>query len=65
HLALPRAYSARVHAETNNGGIHSDFPLPETRQGERRPRNIDFTIGSGGPAIHVKTNNGGVQIKKL
>jgi hypothetical protein len=65
HLALPRTYSARVHAETNNGGISSDFPLPETRQGERRPRNIDFTIGAGGPAINVKTNNGGVQIKKI
>jgi hypothetical protein len=65
HLALPSSYSARVHAETNNGGINSDFPLPETRHGERRPRNIDFTIGGGGPSINVKTNNGGVHIKKI
>jgi DUF4097 and DUF4098 domain-containing protein YvlB len=65
HLSLPQNYSARVHAETNNGGIHSDFPVPELRNRERRPRNVDFTIGAGGPAINVKTNNGGVHIQKL
>ena len=65
HLALPRAFSASVHAETNNGGIQSDFPLPELRRGERRRRNVDFNIGDGGPAINVKTNNGGVNIKRL
>ncbi|MBI2687410.1 MAG: DUF4097 family beta strand repeat protein [Acidobacteria bacterium] len=65
HLSLPQNYSARVHAETNNGGIQSDFPLPEMRSRERRPKNVDFTIGSGGPAINVKTNNGGVHIQKL
>ena len=63
HLGLPRAGGARVHAETNNGGIQSDFPMPETR--ERRQRNVDFTIGAGGPAISLKTNNGGVHIRKL
>ncbi|HEU0119271.1 MAG TPA: DUF4097 family beta strand repeat-containing protein [Bryobacteraceae bacterium] len=66
HLTLPNSYSARVHAETNNGGIHSDFPIPELerrdRDRERRPRNVDFTIGSGGPSINVKTHNGGVHI---
>jgi len=65
HLALPRNYSARVHAETNNGGINSDFPLPELRDGERRRRNVDFNIGADGPAINVKTNNGGVSIKRI
>lgn len=66
HLSLPQNYSARVHAETNNGGIQSDFPLPEMRSREqRRPRNVDFTIGAGGPAINVKTNNGGVHIQKI
>ena len=38
HLALPRAFSASVHTETNNGGIQSDFPLPKPRSGERRRR---------------------------
>jgi len=65
HLALPSSFSARVHAETNNGGISSDFPLPEVHRGERRPRSIDFNIGAGGPAITLKTNNGGVNIKRL
>ena len=65
HLALPSSFSARVHAETNNGGINSDFPLPEMRREERRPRNIDFNIGGGGPSINLKTNNGGVHIKKI
>jgi DUF4097 and DUF4098 domain-containing protein YvlB len=63
HLGVPRAGGARVHAETNNGGIRSDFPMPETR--ERRQRNVDFTIGAGGPTVSLKTNNGGVQIRKM
>jgi len=65
HLSLPGNYSARVHAETNNGGIHSDFPLPEPPRGERRVRNVDFNIGSGGPSINLKTHNGGVHISRL
>jgi hypothetical protein len=37
--------------------------MPETR--ERRQRNVDFTIGAGGPTVSLKTNNGGVQIRKM
>ena len=57
HLALPRAFSASVHAETNNGGIQSDFPLPELRSGERRRRNVDFNIGSAGRNVCATANN--------
>jgi hypothetical protein len=66
HLALPQNAAARVHAETNSGGIHSAFPVPELHTRDRRPpRNIDFTIGGGGPSVNLKTHNGGVHIQKL
>jgi hypothetical protein len=65
HLGLPSNFSAQVHGETNHGSIQSDFGMPQVPNGERRPRVVDFTIGGGGPAIVVKTNNGGVEIRKM
>ena len=65
-VAMPSTFSARFQAETNNGGIHSDFPLPPQPQIQPnvRPRKLDATIGAGGPLIHVTTSNGQVSLKK-
>jgi len=60
-LTMPAAYSAHVQAETRSGSIQSDFPL--TLQGNMRPRQLDFNVGSGGPLIHIATQNGGVRLK--
>lgn len=61
-VTMPAYYSAHVKAETQNGGIASDFPMPITD--EKRPRTADFNIGSGGPLLHVTTNNGQVRLKR-
>ena len=61
-ISMPQFYSAHIQTETVNGGIQSDFPL--TLQGNLRPRNLDFNLGSGGPLIHITTTNGGVKLKR-
>ena len=62
-VSLPSYYSAHVQAETGNGRIQSDFAMAQA--GETRPRRVDMNLGSGGPLIHITTNNGGVRLKKL
>lgn len=62
-LRAPSYYSAHVQAETHNGGIHSDFANPADTN--KRQQQMDFNIGSGGPLIHVATNNGGITVKKV
>ena len=61
-ITLPANYSAHLQAETGMGSIQSDFPV--TMQGNIRSRKMDFSLGSGGPLIHVTTGNGGIKIKR-
>jgi DUF4097 and DUF4098 domain-containing protein YvlB len=61
-VSMPDGYSAHVQAETVHGGIVSDFPMTVT--GRIRPQNLDTTLGSGGPLIHLSTVNGGVSLKR-
>ncbi len=63
NLSVPANYSAHFQTETQNGGLRSDFPLNAT--GDQRSVNHDFSIGTGGPLIHVTTTNGGVTLKKV
>ena len=64
-VTMPPSYSARVEAETNMGGIQSDFPMTGVSPTEERgqPRRLNFNIGAGGPLIHVTTGNGSVRFK--
>ena len=61
-VAMPQNYSAHLQAETGMGSISSDFPV--TVQGNVRPRRLDFSVGAGGPLIHITTNNGGIKLKR-
>jgi hypothetical protein len=61
-VVMPSYYSAHVQAETGSGSIESDFPV--TLEGNLRPRRLDFSVGSGGPLIHITTGNGGVKLKR-
>lgn len=61
-VAMPSYYSAHVQAETRSGRVQSDFPI--TTQGDLSSRRLDFALGSGGPLIHVTTENGGVRLKR-
>ena len=60
-VAMPASYSAHIQAETNSGGIQSDFPV--AMEGNTRPRRLDFMLGGGGPLVHVTTTNGSVRLK--
>ncbi len=61
-IAVPANFSAHFQTETVNGSLQSDFPL--TMSGDLKSHNHDFTIGGGGPIIHVTTTNGGVKLKR-
>jgi DUF4097 and DUF4098 domain-containing protein YvlB len=62
NVSVPANFSAHFQTETVNGSLQSDFPL--TMSGDLKSRNHDFTIGGGGPMIHVTTTNGGVKLKR-
>jgi DUF4097 and DUF4098 domain-containing protein YvlB len=62
-LMVPENYNARLVAGTSNGSINVGFPV--TVQGNlRRGRDIDTTLGSGGPTIRVRTSNGSVRLER-
>jgi DUF4097 and DUF4098 domain-containing protein YvlB len=63
NISVPENYSAHFQTETGNGALRSEFPLNVT--GDLRSGNHDFSIGAGGPLIHVTTTNGGVNLKKV
>ncbi|MDQ3069977.1 MAG: DUF4097 domain-containing protein [Acidobacteriota bacterium] len=60
-LQVPENYNARVVASTSNGRLNLDFPV--TVQG-RINREIDTTLGSGGPTVRVRTSNGSVTLAR-
>jgi hypothetical protein len=62
-VAMPSHYSARVQAETGMGRIQSDFPMPQDAT-NGRSRKMEFSIGAGGPPIHITTGNGSIHLKR-
>lgn len=61
-LNIPADYSARLETGTVNGRIRVDFPV--TVQG-RIDRDLETTLGAGGPLVRVRTTNGGVNIAQV
>jgi len=61
-VAMPAQFSARIQAETGMGRIQSDFPMPQDPNG--RSRKLEFSIGAGGPPIHITTGNGSIRLKR-
>jgi len=62
-VTMPANYSARVQTETGMGGVQSDFAMPPQSANARSHR-MDFTIGAGGPPIHITTGNGSILLKR-
>ena len=62
NVSVPENYSAHFQTETLNGSLRSEFPL--NLPGDPRSANRDFSMGAGGPLIHLTTTNGAVKLKK-
>lgn len=60
-MDVPENYSARIQSRTVNGRVNIDFPVTVTG---RIGRELDLTLGSGGPLIRAVTTNGGVHLKR-
>lgn len=58
---MPRDYNARLVARSSNGSLNLDRPV--TMQG-RIGRDIDTTLGKGGPTLRFHTSNGSLNIRE-
>lgn len=61
-LAIPKDYNAELQTGTTNGGLDVDFPV--TLTGRINRRNLNLTLGDGGPPVRVITTNGGVRVRQ-
>lgn len=61
-LEMPRDTSARVHADTVNGPIDTDFNLPV--RGQFPAKHVDAAIGRGGPDVRIATVNGSIKVRR-
>jgi DUF4097 and DUF4098 domain-containing protein YvlB len=61
-LILPEHADFSVQANTTNGKIYTDFPLPTS--GSESHKNISGSVGAGGPMVHITTTNGDLSIDK-
>ncbi|SEG54027.1 hypothetical protein SAMN05421819_3396 [Bryocella elongata] len=60
-VSVPPSYSAHLVASTTNGGISAVNGL-STSAG-RHHKQLDTTLGNGGPTLSFETTNGGVKIQ--
>jgi len=58
-IDIPENYNARLVAGTSNGSLRVDFPI-EVRG--RISREVETSLGSGGPTVRVRSSNGSVRI---
>ncbi len=59
---LPSSVQASVRARTTNGSIETDFPV--TVHGTFRRNRLEGDINGGGPAIELRTTNGGIRLRE-
>lgn len=61
-LDLPESINARLRVGTRNGSVNVDFPITVQGTLSGRTRDIEATLGSGGPTLEVRTSNGSVRV---
>jgi DUF4097 and DUF4098 domain-containing protein YvlB len=62
-LQVPARASATLEADTLNGRILANFPLPRMKSGQRSVR---AKLGAGGTTqLRLKTVNGSIQLKRV
>jgi DUF4097 and DUF4098 domain-containing protein YvlB len=63
-VAMPRGFSASVSTEAHNGSVRTDFPM-SMRILNGGHGDQDFTIGSGGMRLRLRTHNGSIRVRQL
>ncbi len=58
--SLPRNLNAELDASTVNGRVETDYPMMVS--GRVNPRHLTARIGSGGPRLAIRTENGSVRL---
>ncbi|HEV2690183.1 MAG TPA: DUF4097 family beta strand repeat-containing protein, partial [Bryobacteraceae bacterium] len=61
-LEMPGDADAKVHADTVNGAIQTDFSLAV--HGQFSGKHLDGTIGRGGPDLRIATVNGAIHLRR-
>ena len=61
NLKVPEQFSAQFEASTVNGSLNVGLPNVNVNH---RDRKVNLTLGSGGPLIRMRTQNGGVSVSK-
>lgn len=61
-IRLPRGARFTVDAETSNGSVQSDFPVDGGKPGKH---SLKGAVNGGGPALHIRTSNGGIRIREI
>ncbi len=61
-LDLPESINANLKVGTRNGSLNVDFPITVQGNLSGRARDIETTLGSGGPTLEVRTSNGSVRV---
>lgn len=61
-LDLPESINAVLKVGTRNGSLNVDFPITVQGTIGGRVRDIETTLGSGGPTLEVRTSNGSVRV---
>ena len=62
HITLPQNIRADLDASTTNGSVTSALPL--SLRGEISQRGMEGKINGGGPALKLRTKNGGITIER-
>lgn len=58
-IKVPEQFSALLEVSTVNGGMSVKLPNANVRKGERQ---LSLPLGSGGPLMRIRTQNGGVSV---
>jgi len=61
-LEMPACTGARVHANTVNGRINTEFGLPV--RGQYMSKRAEGAIGHGGPELSIATVNGSISLRR-
>ena len=63
-LRLPTHAGARLKASTVHGSINSDFDLAVRHLNFGPGRDVETTLGPGGPDVQLRTVNGSIQLRR-